>query len=332
MQHLVDRRPTLTTEQVIGSLVPPPQFAAARFETYIPGEPSQEAALATLQEFASQVDRPTPRRGLLGRRLGPALPPGVYLDGGFGTGKTHLLASLWHAVTVEPKAYATFVELTSLVGLLGFGQTVEALAPMRLLCVDEFELDDPGDTVLVSTLLQRLVERGVKLASTSNTQPEDLGAGRFAADAFLREIQGLRAHFTVVPVDGPDYRHRGLTPAPAPSSSAVVQERCARGTCDDWAALLEHLATLHPSRYGALVDGDPVVGLTDVAPLTSQDVALRLVVLVDRLYDRNIPVVGSGVPFDQVFTPEMLSGPYRKKFARSVSRLGALARLGATAA
>jgi len=39
------------------------------------------------------------RNGLFKKR--PVAVPqagGVYLDGGFGVGKTHLLASLWHAV------------------------------------------------------------------------------------------------------------------------------------------------------------------------------------------------------------------------------------------
>jgi cell division protein ZapE len=50
------------------------------------------------------------------------------------------------------------------------------------------------------------------------------------------------------------------------------------------------------------------------------------VVLADRLYDRDIPVLASGVPLDQLFPPEMLAGGYRKKYLRAVSRLTALAR------
>ena len=55
---------------------------------------------------------------------------------------------------------------------------------------------------------------------------------------------------------------------------------------------------------------------------------LRLVVLVDRMYDRDIALVASGLPVDQVFTPEMLAGGYRKKYFRAISRLVALARDG----
>ncbi len=54
--------------------------------------------------------------------------------------------------------------------------------------------------------------------------------------------------------------------------------------------------------------------------------ALRLVVLADRLYDRKVAVVASGVPLDRVFAAELMAGGYRKKYARAVSRLVALAR------
>ena len=75
----------------------------------------------------------------------------------------------------QDAAYGTFVEYTNLVGALGFLPTVEALATRRLVCIDEFELDDPGDTVLMSRLLRELADRGVALAATSNTLPGSLG-------------------------------------------------------------------------------------------------------------------------------------------------------------
>ncbi|MGN6605424.1 MAG: cell division protein ZapE [Jatrophihabitans sp.] len=330
VHRLVDRSPVVAPETLVAGLVPPPLFADVRFDTYRPdpAEPTQAAALATLQQFAAEASRP-PARGLFRRAAKPA-SHGVYLDGGFGVGKTHLLASLWHAFP-GPKAYATFVELTHLAGALGFQGVVDALSGMRLLAVDEFELDDPGDTVLVSTLLGRLADAGVMLAATSNTLPDRLGEDRFAAEDFLREIQGLAARFTSVRVDGPDYRHRGLPDPPPPRSEDEVRAAAAAtpgSTLDDFGRLLEHLATLHPSRYGALVDGVSAVHLLDVHPAPDQNVALRLVVLADRLYDRQIPVVTSGVPLDELFDEQMLAGGYRKKYRRAISRLVALARAG----
>ena len=68
---------------------------------------------------------------------------------------------------------------------------------------------------------------------------------------------------------------------------------------DDFGTLVRHLAQVHPSRYGALLDGVAAVCLTGVEPLRSQDVALRLVVLVDRGH-RELPIradhVGRNLP------------------------------------
>ncbi|MGW3494455.1 cell division protein ZapE [Streptomyces sp. NPDC001020] len=337
---LCAREPHVPADRLVAEMVPPPRFDSVRFATYIPdpNQPSQSEAVRVLDGFAAGLGgAPGPaRRSFFGfgkakAPKAPAGPRGVYLDGGYGVGKTHLLASLWHATPAEPalKAFGTFVELTNLVGALGFQQTVRTLSGHRLLCIDEFELDDPGDTVLVSTLLRKLVEAGVALAATSNTLPGKLGEGRFAAADFLREIQGLSAHFRPLRIDGEDYRHRGLPEAPAPYSDEQVT-KAAHATegasLDDFPHLLEHLARVHPSRYGALTDGLRAVCLTDVQPIPDQSTALRLVVLADRLYDREVPVLASGLPFDQLFSEEMLKGGYRKKYFRAISRLTALAR------
>jgi cell division protein ZapE len=321
--RLVDREPVVAAETLVQGLAPPPRFEAVRFSTYRPDatQPTQAAAVTELQAFLA----PAPKRLL---RRPASAPPGIYLDGGFGVGKTHLLASLWHEAQ-GPKAYCTFVELTHLVGALTFNGTVDALTGHRLLCVDEFELDDPGDTVLVSSLLGRLVDAGVRIACTSNTLPDALGEGRFATGDFLREIQGLAARFRSVRIDGEDYRHRGLPSVPRPLSRQDLLLRASeRASYDGFEALLEHLARLHPSRYGAMLTGLDLVCLDRVVPVTDQNQALRLVVLVDRLYDRDLPVATSGVPLDELFPPELLTGGYRKKYLRAISRLTALARQG----
>jgi cell division protein ZapE len=169
------------------------------------------------------------------------------------------------------------------------------------------------------------------VAATSNTLPDSLGEGRFAAQDFLREIQGLAEHFEAVQVDGPDFRHRGLPEAPAPLPDGAVEQRAGQvdgASLDDFEALLEHLARLHPSRYGALVEGIALVAVTRVRPVPDQAAALRLVVLADRLYDRDVPVLTSGVPLDQIFPDDLLQGGYGKKYLRGLSRMTALVRAG----
>jgi cell division protein ZapE len=332
--RLVDRHPAVTPQRLIAQLVPPPTFVDVSFDSYRPdpGEPTQTAAVTSCLSFCDEaLRRRAGRRKLFGRRE-PLPGVGLYLDGGFGVGKTHLLASSYWRLpesAEHPKAFATFGELTQLAGVFGFVECIDLLGDYPVVCIDEFELDDPGNTTLISRMLSQLVERGVSIAATSNTLPEQLGEGRFAAQDFLREINTLAGIFTTVRIEGPDYRHRGLPPAPEPLSDAEVAahaEATPGAALDDFDELCAHLATMHPSRYLALIEGVSAVHITGVHPLDDQSVALRLVALTDRLYDAGIPVVTSGAKLDTLFSEEMLAGGYRKKYLRATSRLLALAR------
>jgi cell division protein ZapE len=334
--HLVDRHPTVSPERLIAQLVPPPTFADVSFDTYRPdpAEPTQAAAVVKCRNFCEEaVTRRAGKKKLFGKR--ETLPGvGIYLDGGFGVGKTHLLASTYYTLAgadAGKAAFATFGELTQLAGVFGFTECIDLLAEYVVVCIDEFELDDPGNTTLVSRMLSQLVERGVSIAATSNTLPEQLGEGRFAAQDFLREINTLAQIFTTVRIEGPDYRHRGLPPAPEPLSDAEVAQRADAvdgATLDEFDALCAHLATMHPSRYLTLIEDVKAVFITGVHGLDDQNVALRLVSLTDRLYDAGIPVVASGEKLDTIFSEEMLAGGYRKKYLRATSRLLALTAAG----
>ncbi len=113
--HLVDRDPQVTPQQMAAALVPPPQFADASFASYRPDPeyPSQADVRDAVERFVATRPEPA-KRGLFGRRREPVQPArsGVYLDGGFGVGKTHLLAAAYHA---EPsrKTFGTFIEYTA---------------------------------------------------------------------------------------------------------------------------------------------------------------------------------------------------------------------------
>lgn len=326
-EHLVDRAPTLSGEEIVAHLVPPRQFLAATLDSYRPDRdyPSQGAAIAAIRNFASGFFAKT--GGFFSRRRAPDVLPGMYFDGGFGVGKTHLLAALWHLAPGR-KYYGTFIEYTALVGALGYAPTIALLKGASLVCIDEFELDDPGDTRLMSRLLSELVASGSKIAATSNTPPNALGEGRFAAQDFLREIDALAARFTTIRIDGLDYRRRDIEDLAIVLSTeeleSVLGSASGVVTVDSFDAVVAHLGSVHPSRYVKLVEGVDVVTLTDVHPLANQTDALRFVAFVDRLYDAQVRVFATGAPLDAVFGEEMLSGGFRKKYLRAVSRLIAL--------
>ena len=330
--HLTERTPVVTGTEMLASLVPPPQFDDATFASYRADDayPSQEHAKQTLIRFAGGGEPPK-KTGLFRRapKVEP-MKPGVYLDGGFGVGKTHLLAAIYHALPARRKYFGSFIEYTALVGALGYKNTVDLLRGADLLCIDEFELDDPGDTMVMTRLLGELVASGTRLAATSNTPPNALGEGRFAAQDFLREIHAMSASFQTLRIDGVDYRQRAidgtavvLDPA---AYTRAVESAAESGTASDdaFSDVIRHLAQVHPSRYIRLIDGLDLVGLREVRVLSDQSEALRFVAFVDRVYDAQVAVAATGVSLDAVFADEMLAGGYRKKYLRAISRLNAL--------
>ncbi len=337
--RLVDRRPTTSGSELVATLVPPPQFNHASFESYRPDPdyPSQAEARDLLSDFAGPA-KATVRSGggLFGfgrkKQAAPAEPmkPGVYLDGGFGVGKTHLLAATWHA-TAGRKYFGTFIEYTALVGALGYAGAVGVLQGAKLICIDEFELDDPGDTMLMTRLLGDLTATGSRIVATSNTPPNALGEGRFAAADFMREIQAMADRFRTIRIDGVDYRQRDIQGDARVLSDdayrfalADVAASGERMTDDDFTELTEHLATVHPSAYSGLLGGVQCIGLRDVRELTDQSAALRFVAFVDRVYDAQIPIRATGISLTSIFGGGMIDGGYRKKYLRCISRLNAL--------
>jgi cell division protein ZapE len=323
---LVEIEPNPSIAEVLEQLIPPREFTNSRFENYSPDErfPSQQAAVSACMDFLG-----VRRKGSL-FRTSKQKSTGIYLDGGFGVGKTHLLASIWHQF-LGKKAFGSFLAYTSLIGLLGFQKALEVLSRYELLCIDEFELDDPGDTMLMSRLLTELGSKGVRFAATSNTPPNALGEGRFAARDFAREISAMASSFDIVSVDGEDYRHRPIDGHVNSHSEEAFDlevsgfvEGGKTVSIDDFSKLLAHLATVHPSKYLKLISGVDVVGLKDSHVLADQSAALRFVSFVDRLYESQIQVMSTGIGLTEVFSPEHISGGYKKKYLRAISRLGSL--------
>lgn len=324
-QSLAARQPQATVAELLAELVPPREFENASFENYIPHVEFDSQAIA--QKRCRDFGGANTKRGLFSRASKPDAT-GVYLDGGFGVGKTHLLAAIWHSFHGR-KAFGSFIAYTSLIGALGFAEAVKALSRFELVCIDEFELDDPGDTMMMSRLLNELEKHGVRFAATSNTPPNALGEGRFAAADFAREIHGIADRFDILRIDGEDHRHRpvDITPSemtPEQLSSWLSSRGESDTSVDNFDDFLASLSKIHPSRYGRLLRGIRGVALEDVRVLTDQVDALRFVAFVDRAYEAQVTLRGSGHPLTQVFSPEYLSGGYRKKYLRAVSRIGAM--------
>jgi cell division protein ZapE len=320
-------------EELLSGFVPPPRFAGKRFEDYAPDPrfPSQRAAVDRLRAFAASM-----RAGSLDgwmRRVRAAVGgaergSGVYLDGGFGVGKTHLLAALWHAAP-EPRAYLSFDELVYTIGLLGVGPTREAFRGMRLVAVDEWELDDPGNLKLALAFLRGALEDGVRVATTSNTVPDELGRGRFSQKDFRAEIEELASAFETVKVQGEDFRHRRFEADPGRRHFLPREELAALARAAGPGALyapfpdlLSALGRVHPIRYAALAERMDALYVDGLAPVPLLPDALRWVHFVDKVYDDAVPFAASAaIDLGALFPADFLRGPYGKKFSRCLSRM-----------
>jgi cell division protein ZapE len=319
------------TSALLARLVPPPRFAGKRLQGYHPDpdHPSQGAARDRVAGFAGELHQAGWRR-LLARREG-----GLYLDGGFGVGKTHLLASLWQEAPA-PKAYLRFDDLVHLIGLLGLRAAGDALAGHRLVCVDEWELDDPGNLRMAVGFLRIVVPAGVRLAVTSNTLPAELGSGRLAQKEFLREIDEMARAFEVVRILGDDYRHRHFEARPG-DGYLVSEERLEELAAGppamlrvEQGELLRALGRVHPIRFGEMALLAPRIAVRGLAPLPDLAAGLRWVHWIDELYDAGGVLAASGeASLDEFFPTGALTGPYARKFGRCLSRMEEL--LGETA-
>ncbi len=318
--------PVLPNKLILG-FIPPKRFAKAQFDNYLPNPnfPAQAEAVLKLQVFLKEKKA----NGFAFWRKAEQ-PRSLYLDGGYGVGKTHLLAATWHVFEAGQKLYLSFSELVYFIGAIGMEQAVAAFAKTKLICLDEFELDDVGNTLMVAMFFSRLIPLGVRLVATSNTLPEQLGRGRFSAEDFKREIQSIAAHFDVLEMDGPDYRHReGLSAARvwnADELQAGFLSCAGTKAKEDFAPLLQHLASLHPIRYDAMLNDLDAVFVEGLQPIQKQDDALRWVHFIDKVYDRKIRFAASGCGLQELFAGEYRFGAYAKKYSRCLSRLGELLR------
>jgi cell division protein ZapE len=315
--------------ELLAGFVPPPRFADKGFDDYRPDSrhPSQGAAVQRLREVAAELREGT-RVGWRGLFRPSRTGSGVYLDGGFGVGKTHLLAALWNAAPA-PRAYLSFDELVYTMGLLGVEGTRELFSGQRLVCVDEWELDDPGNLRMAIAFLRGALADGARVAATSNTVPDELGRGRFPQKSFAAEIEELSAAFETLRVEGEDFRHRlfRADPGRALFLDDAGMEEAARTAAPrtlraPFAALLAALGDVHPIRYATLADSLEGLLVDDMAPIGSMAEGLRWVHFIDKVYDDALPLAAtSRASLGEIFPSDFVAGPFGKKFSRCLSRM-----------
>ncbi|WP_280216641.1 cell division protein ZapE [Nocardia neocaledoniensis] len=309
-------------------------------------DPAQAAAAGRLAELLDRHGRPR-RRGR-----------GVYLHGRPGRGKTMVMDRFF--ATADPKHkrrfhfHAFFAELHSAAHTLGsIEQAIESLlGTADLVCFDEFHVNDIGDGMLIARLLDALFTQRRTLVVTSNQAPRELLPNPLFHDRFVPSIERILTHLDVVTLDGPlDYRTLGvahgsgfgsgayvLDPASSPGGDIAIDLGDGRSVaalavdadavtfafadlCGAPTSAADYLRLARRFRRWTL---RAVPRLREVPP----DQAMRLVNLIDVLYDADLPcTVHAAAPL-----AELTAGvPAVPDLARTASRLSETSHIADTA-
>lgn len=193
-------------------------------------DPAQRRAVDNLQRlYTDLIAYREPQQNLLaklGLRKKPQRHPvqGLYFWGGVGRGKTYLVDTFYDCLPFDKKMRMHFHRFMQRVHLerKQLSQQRDPLRVIaeqfaretRILCFDEFVVNDVADAVILLKLLRGLCDAGVTLVATSNVEPVNLYKGGLQRDLFLPAIDLIQQYTDVVKLDsGIDYRLRFLDKA-----------------------------------------------------------------------------------------------------------------------
>jgi cell division protein ZapE len=297
-------------------------------------------------------------------------PRGAYLHGEVGRGKTLLMDLFFDAVPIAEKRRLHFHEFmdemhaaitsfrASARGRRDNADPVAAvvkpvLGKTRLLCLDEFRVDDITNAMLLGRLFEKLFAGGLVLVATSNVAPDDLYENGLNRELFLPFLALLKANTTVFALEGPtDYRrlkfegqqvyHVGA----GPEARAAMDHLWGRltagvaGKAEELHVLGRTIkvpeAAMGVARFAAtdlidrplgardflrLAHAYDVVILDDVPRFdrTKSSAAKRFILLLDALYDSGVKLGASfAAPIDSLGADDKTAAEFKRAASRLV--------------
>jgi len=322
---------------------------------------------SALQELASALERAKPRRqpGFVGRLLGrrTSITPvrGLYVWGTVGRGKTMLMDRFYEQINVPYKMRSHFHRFMhevhgELKQLKNFEDPLEEVAERlalkaRVICFDEFFVNDIADAMILGTLFEALFRRGVTLVTTSNVPPAQLYRDGLQRQRFLPAIAQLQTHTKVLELGaGVDYRLRVLEQAeiyhyPLDAQADTNLEMYFQAIAPDEAkqdvplALNDRQVSARALADGVVwfdfqaICGGPrsqedyielarcfqTVMVSRIPQLTrdNEDEARRFIALVDEFYDRNVKlIVSAASPLEELYQGKKLEFEFQRTCSR----------------
>lgn len=343
---------------------PQAMYQAAREKPGYIYDAAQEAAIIELDTLWRElVEFKNKRNHFLGRSLfSPKVPKGLYLWGGVGRGKSFLMDIFYACVPYKRKRRIHFHnfmsefhrEMKSLAAakdpLIALANKIEKST--RLLCFDEFHINDIADAMILGRLMDAMFARGVVMIITSNSSPDQLYENGLQRQKFLPAINLIKRNLKIINIDsGNDYRLREMPTAPlfmltsdteSNNRMQAIFNRLSAGTIQDKKSIeikgrsipvkmLSSKAAWFDFQdicggpraqadYLEIANRYPVILISNIPQIGPNKAAeaQRFIWLVDILYDNRVKLVASSIePPNNI----CLDIEKSNEFSRTVSRL-----------
>jgi cell division protein ZapE len=309
--------------------------------------------------------KPAPKKGLLSFFQSTQITPikGLYCWGGVGRGKSYLIDTFFNCLPITDKKRIHFnhfmQDIHSKLKVLPKTPdplviVAEELAQKyRVICIDEFHVDDITDAMIMAGFLNALFTQGVTLVFTSNIEPDELYKNGLQRDRFLPAIKLIKEHTLELQLDnGKDYRlallekHGTFHVINEQNSIQIMEQhmneltntsiernkpisingrdiQCIAQTDQQiWFDFKELCQTARSSKdYIALAQDFETILVSDIHAMddSHNDVIQRFIQLIDALYDHKVKFIATAiVETELLYQGESLAFPFQRALSRLI--------------
>ena len=287
---------------------------------------------------------------------------GIYLWGNVGRGKTFLMDLFYETLSIIEKDRRHFHRLMEEIhgGIKRFkdhqdpiNKVAELMSKKyRVLCIDEFYVEDIADATIMARLIESLLDHDIKLVMTSNCMPDELYKNGLQRDLFIPAINKINENLQVIHIgDGKDFRrsstNNDIERISIHDDKSMVRLAKYLGFYDNELEMKDSVITIRNREIECIVktnqlvwfEFDAICGqqrsvkdyidisdqfetiVITAVPIftsTSENEARRFIALIDELYDQNIKLFMTAYAHYQ----DLYQGnKLQSEFTRTTSRL-----------